>query len=57
MINIRPLKERISSLHQGRSISEIIRNEPDQVTSEDFVAKVGTWLSVAESNDKEDFKK
>ncbi|MCL4480164.1 MAG: hypothetical protein M1113_01605 [Candidatus Thermoplasmatota archaeon] len=57
MINIRPLKERISSLHQGRTISEIIRNEPDQVTNEDFVAKVLTWLSVAESNDKEDSKR
>ncbi|SIM58758.1 hypothetical protein CSP5_0912 [Cuniculiplasma divulgatum] len=57
MINIRPLKERISSLHHGRTICEIIRNEPDQVSAEDFVAKVVTWLSVAESNDKEELKK
>lgn len=57
MINIRPLKEKISRLYPGQMLSEIFRNEPDQVSVEDFIAKIGTWLSIAESNDKEEIKK
>lgn len=53
MVNIRPLKERISARFPGRTITEILKNEPDEIGAEELIAKVGTWLSVADTDKME----
>jgi hypothetical protein len=47
-INIRPLKERISGKFPGKTVTNIIRNEPDEMTPEELLAKITTWLNAAE---------
>ena len=47
-VNIRPLKERISVKFPGKTITAILRNEPDEMTPEELLAKITTWLNAAE---------
>ena len=53
MVSIKTLKSRISAKFPNSRIAQILRNEPDEVSPEELIAKIGTWQFVID----EDFTK
>jgi hypothetical protein len=52
VVNILPLK-RFSSTHLNEYplLQQLILEERDSITSEEFILKVGTWLKILEKSD------
>lgn len=53
MVSIRALKDRISSRFPGKTITEILKNEPDEVTQDELIGKLATWQSVIDTDKRE----
>ena len=53
MVSLRTLKSRISAKYPNEPITEILKNEPDEVSMEELIAKLGTWQSVIDQGKKE----
>lgn len=50
MVNIKALKSRISAKYPNSKIAGILRNEPDEVSQEELIAKIGTWQFVIDED-------
>ena len=60
-IDLLQLFRKFTERYPTHTLTLIILNEPDQMTAEEFLAKVGTWLSICDiesnKNEKDQVKK
>ena len=49
MVNLRRLKDRMSAMFPGKTITEVLKNEPDEIGPEELIGKIATWQSVIDS--------
>lgn len=48
-VSIRALKSRLASRYPGEPITEVLKNEPDEVSPEELIGKVATWQAVIDA--------
>ena len=52
MVSIKSLKSRISSKYPDSKIAGILKAEPDEVSPEELIAKIGTWQFIIDEDAK-----
>lgn len=39
----------MSAVFPGKTITEVLRNEPDEISPEELVGKIATWQSIIDT--------
>jgi hypothetical protein len=55
-LSINTLKFRVSQKFPNSEIANILLNEPDKMSVEEFIAKGGTWLAILDSERNNNLK-
>ena len=55
-LSINTLKFRVSQKFPTSEIANILLNEPDKMSVEEFIAKGGTWLAILDSERNNNLK-
>ena len=60
-VNLIRIKQIFNTKFPNNILALVLLNEPDKVTTKEFLAKVGTWLAICDiesnKNEKEQVKK
>ncbi len=51
MVNIRRLKDKFAKRYPSKAITEVLKNEPDDIPSEDVPAKAATWQAIVDTGE------